>query len=127
MKNKILNILILLVFVVGIVGSSELFWTEITLHGVCPKIVGIPACYIVFCCLIIPLTAHVLSLSNTIYFVFSGIAFIIALYASVSLVMGNGTCPKSVGGIHLCFYSLAIFSSLLLLKFILIKNVPKSL
>ncbi len=120
MRNTILNILILLVFVVGIVGSSELVWTEIILQDVCPKFVGVPVCYIIFFCLIIPLTAHVLSFKNIIYFIFTGIAFLIAFSASFLKVFGNGVCPKSVGGIPLCFYSLAIFTLLLLLKIMLL-------
>lgn len=127
MKNRIITILILLVFVLGIVGVSELVWTEFSVHNVCPKIVGIPACYIIIICLIVPLTVHVLHLKTSLYFIFTGITFTIALVASILEFTGNGICPKSESGTPLCYYSFIIFLSLILLKIVHLKNVPKNL
>jgi len=126
-KIKITNILLLLVFTLGIVGSGELVWTDITAQGVCPKILGVPACYIVLICFIIPFASHILKMGNVIYFTCTGLAFIIALIATIMQLAGNEICPKSIGGIALCYYSLVLFSSLLILKRILIKNVPENL
>jgi len=65
---------------------------------------------------------HVLKTGNLSYFLLTGLGFLIAITASVNQFTGNSVCPKTISGIALCYYSLAIFSALLIIKRILIKN-----
>jgi len=127
MKQIIANILLLLIFVLGIVGAGELVWKEITIHNVCPKIIGIPTCYIVLLLFIIPFTSHVLKMGNRLFFILIGIGFIIALSASIMQFNEVLDCPKSFSGIALCYFSLIIFSCLLILKKIILDYESKNL
>jgi len=77
MKTKALNWLLLLVFIVGIIGASLLVYDEIKTTNVCPKLLGIPACYIILVCFIIPFIVHLVKGRNSVYFLFTGIAFTI--------------------------------------------------
>ena len=105
-----------LIFLFGIYGASTLVYKEFTHGNICPKIVNIPACYIIMICLVIPLIIHLVKGSNSIYFMFTGLAWSIATYASIKQVSGTIECPKTEGGTHMCYISFAIFSLLILLK-----------
>lgn len=122
MQSKLLNVLLLLIFSIGIFGAGELVYNEITQHNVCPKLLGIPACYIILACFVIPFIVHVFKGKNYIYFAFTGFAFVIALVATIMQFTGHAECPKAANGIPMCYYSLALFTSLIVFKVFLIKN-----
>ena len=122
MKSNNLHWLLLLVFSIGIIGAGFLVYDEITTTNVCPKLLGIPACYIILACFLIPFVTHIIKGRNIIYFVFTGIAFIIALVASIMQFTGLGECPKTSNGTPMCYYSLLLFATLIFLKIVLIKN-----
>ena len=122
MKSNYLNWLLLLVFFIGILGAGLLVYDEIKTTNVCPKLVGIPACYIIVACFIIPFFTHIAKGKNGIYFLFTGIAFIIALVASIMQFTGLGECPKTSNGTPMCYYSLLLFTTLIFLKIVIIKN-----
>ena len=126
MQTKVLNSLLLVVFAIGILGAGDLVYSEFKLHNICPKLIGIPACYIILACFIIPLIVHLFKGKNYIYFAFTGLAFIIALTASVMEITGLGECPKTAGGTPMCYYSLLLFSSLIDIKYGLIKRRNKN-
>jgi hypothetical protein len=121
MFSKTISILITLVFGFGIYGAGGLVYKEYMLKQVCPQILGIPACYIIMACLIIPLIVHIFNLSNTIYFTGTGIALAIAIYGSISQLIGISDCPKTSNDIPMCYISLSIFLTLVVLKWINIK------
>ena len=50
MLIRFLNILLLVVFAIGIVGAGLLVYNEVTQYGVCPKLLGIPVCYTILFC-----------------------------------------------------------------------------
>jgi len=129
MQTKILNSLLLMVFTIGIIGAGRLVFNEIYHEGTCPKLVGIPACYIILFCFITPFLVHIFKKPNSIYFIFTGFAFVIALVASILQFIGNAECPQTNNGTPMCYYSLLLFSSLMLLKLILIRKnyAPKNL
>jgi len=127
MKNSILNILILFISVIGIVGAGEIVWAEITINNICPKLFWIPVCYIILVCLILSLVTHVLKVAYKSYFLFTGIGFLIAVAASINQFTGNSICPKTINGIAICYHSLVVFSSLLIIKRELIKYPSSSL
>ncbi|WP_299716621.1 hypothetical protein [uncultured Tenacibaculum sp.] len=122
MKTNYLNWLLLLAFSIGIIGAGLLMYDEIKTTNVCPKLLGIPACYIIFFCFMIPFFAHIAKGKNIIYFLFTGIAFVIALIASIMQFTGLGECPKTDNGTPMCYYSLLLFTILIFLKRIIMKN-----
>ena len=116
--KKILYILIILIFAFGIYGASDLVIGEINQGNVCPKILGIPACYIIMACFVIPLLIHVANKLTSWYFTFTSLAFSIAAFASYYQYNGLAECPKAANGTPMCYYSLAIFTSLIVLRMI---------
>ncbi len=122
MKTRVLNILLILVFLIGIIGAGLLVYDEIKTANVCPILLGIPVCYIILACFIIPFITHIVQGNNVIYFLFTGIAFIIALVASIMQITGYGECPKTDNGTPMCYYSLLLFTSLVLLKLVYIRS-----
>ena len=109
---KIINVF----FVIGIFGAGSLVIKEFTTGNGCPKFGAVPACLIILICFILPFISHLLKKWNLIYFLFTGIATLIALVASVMQFIGNAECPKSDSGIPMCYLSLLIFTSLITLK-----------
>jgi len=122
MRIKYLNWLLLLVFAIGIIGAGFLVFDEIKTKNVCPKLLGIPACYIILACFVIPFFANIVKGKNYIYFLFTGIAFVIALVASIMQFTGLGECPKTDNGTPMCYYSLLLFTTLIFFKIVIIKS-----
>ena len=81
--TKAIYWIIVLLFIVGIIGAGGLVLTEIKTGNGCPKFGVVPACVIVLICFILPLFSHVLKKWNIIYFIFTGLAALIALIASI--------------------------------------------
>ena len=54
MKANIINALIYIVFAIGLLGAGDLVLNEIRESNICPKILGIPACYIILTCFVLP-------------------------------------------------------------------------
>lgn len=73
MKVNIINALIYIVFAIGLLGAGDLALDEIRQSNICPKILGIPACYIILTCFVIPFLMHLFKGSNSIYFVLTGL------------------------------------------------------
>jgi hypothetical protein len=121
MLSKLINVLVALVFSFGIYGAGRLVYKEYIIKQVCPQILGIPACYIIMACLIIPLIAHIFNLRNNIYFAGTGIALTIATYGSISQLIGIADCPRTTNGMPMCYISFLIFLTLVVLKWINIK------
>ncbi len=116
MKNSLIHYLIIFVFIFGIYGAGGLVLDEYQIKHICPQILGIPACYIIMICLLVPFIAHVFDLSHKIYFAGVGIALIIATYGSVGNFFGFAKCPKSSYGTPLCYLSFLLFATLAILK-----------
>ena len=120
--EKIVRNVITILLIIGLYKSSELVWAEIQTGNGCPKIWIIPACAIVMACFLIPLIVHLFKKHNTIYFLFTGLAFLIAVIASILQFNRLGECPKLENGIPMCYLSLLLFSILIALKMFLIKT-----
>lgn len=114
--NKTIFWVISLLFVIGIFGAGSLVLTEIRTGDGCPKFGVVPACAVILICFILPLISHICNKWNLIYFLFTGLATLIALVASVMQLMGNAECPKTNSGIPMCYLSLLIFTTLIILK-----------
>jgi multisubunit Na+/H+ antiporter MnhC subunit len=124
--KRILSITITLLLVIGIYGAGSLVWNEIQTGTGCPKIWIIPVCVIVFVCFSIPLIMHLIKKYIALYFVFTGLALAIAIIASIMQYTGNGECPKLENGTPMCYLSLLLFVSLILLKKLQIRQ-PKTI
>ena len=122
--SKIFSVVIWIVALFGINGTFGLVREEFTTGDICPKIVGIPACYIILTCLILIVVSqsNLLKDKNRLFFIGAGVAATIALVGTIGQLMGWLECPKTEGGIPMCFLSWGLFASLLLLKFIEIKS-----
>jgi len=119
---KTINFFIYSIFILGLLGAGNLAFNEFLQEGTCPKLGFVPACYIIFSCLIIPFGTHIFGKGKIIYFLFTSIALVIAAYATVGQLLGKVQCPKTDDGFPMCFISLAIFTSLVVLKSVHLKK-----
>ncbi len=110
--------------IIGLLGAGELVVEELRTGNGCPKIMHIPMCVVILICFMVPFITHLLKKWNIIYFIFTGLAGSLALIASVMQFTGNAECPKTAYGTPMCYYSLVLFSSLILLKIYEIKLLP---
>jgi len=117
--------LVVLIAVFAIYGTFGLAMNEWKLGDICPKIIGIPACYIVLICFSGGLLAHLsrTGKSTWIYFAFIGIVTLIATTGTVGELTGTAECPRTSGGTPMCFISLGICISLLVSKVIHLKLI----
>ena len=116
MLKRITYYAILGVLIIGVYGAGGLVIEELKTGEGCPKIMGIPMCLVILICFLIPLIAHILKKWNVLYFLFAGLACSIALVASIMQFLGYAECPKTAFGTPMCYYSLLLFSSLMLFK-----------
>jgi len=116
MSKKIIYYSILVILIIGLFGAGGLVIEEFKTGKGCPKIMQIPMCLVILICFIIPLIVHLLRKINVLYFLFTGFAGSIALFASVMQFLEKAECPKTVSGTPMCYYSLLLFSSLIILK-----------
>lgn len=122
MKTKLVNNLISIIFILGILGAGNLAYNEFLVEGTCPKLGIIPACYIVLVCFVVPFITHIFNKSKVLYFLFTVFALVLAIYATIGELLGNLRCPKTDGGLPMCYLSLVIFTILILLKIFSLKN-----
>ena len=122
MTKKITYYSILVILIIGLFGAGGLVLEEFKTGEGCPKLMHVPMCLVVFICFVIPLIAHLLKKWNVLYFLFTGLAGSIALVASIMQFTGHAECPKTASGTPMCYYSLVLFSSLILLKIYHLKN-----
>jgi len=124
-SQTILSIAIIVVILVGLSGTIPLVQKDFTLGDICPKILGIPACYIILTCLIFAAVSHAnfFKDKHRLYFVGVLTALSIAAFGTIGNMLGYLECPKSDSGIPMCYMSFALFFSLLVLKFIHIRSL----
>jgi len=122
MINQILSIflktVISLVIAVGFIGVVPLVIRQISEGSICPKIAGIPACYIILGCLTLAALAHfkVMPKPQLFYFIGISIPLAIAIFGTIGHINGFAKCPVGGDGVPMCYYSLALFATLLLIK-----------
>ena len=122
MLKTVTYYVIVVILIIGLFGAGGLVVEEFKTGEGCPKIMHIPMCLVVLICFIIPLIAHLFKKWNVLYFLFTALAGSIALVASIMQFTGNAECPKTTSGTPMCYYSLLLFSSLIILKIYHIKN-----
>ena len=120
MMNQALYFILIGLLLLGIYGSFNLSMRDFKKKNICPKILGIPACYIVVACFVLALLAHTLPavfVSPWGYYAFIAVPFLLALAGSLTELSGKVICPKTPGGTPMCYISLAMCSTFLILKF----------
>ncbi|MFY7671941.1 hypothetical protein ACOSP6_12720 [Tenacibaculum sp. MEBiC06402] len=126
--KRITSLVIYFFFVVGIEAVLGVVISEYKSGNVCPKLSGIPICYVILGLFITALISHITNKWKFLYFTLLGIIFLITLVASVLHLTGNFICPQTVlKRIPKCYYALGLVSGLLLLKFLQFKEIKKDL
>jgi len=112
---------ILIIALVGLYGTYGLVRVEWLTGNACPKLLGIPACYIIVSCFALAIISHLGFLKDKRRIFWLGVlpALAIASYGSMGELFNFASCPKTSGGIPMCYISLAMFGSLAFLKFFL--------
>lgn len=124
MNQKIKPVLFYLIsgiLLFSIYGSLKLSLVDYQQKNICPKILEIPACYIVLLFFGLSLAVHLLQ--NKLkgkfwYYSFMAIPFLLALGGTITELSGTIVCPRTEGGTPMCYISLGICTSLILLKLI---------
>jgi hypothetical protein len=125
-KNKWFRNIIFILLLVGLYGSGILVFEELKTGNGCPKLYKIPMCIVIFICFLIPFISHLLNKWKALYYIFTGIAGSIALLATIMQFFGHAECPKTSSGTPMCYYSLILFSSLIIFKILDQKQLIKS-
>lgn len=99
-----------------IYGSLNLSIAEFRNKDVCPKVIGIPACYIVLVFFALVLAAHLFGKNKFWYYILIAVPFLLALGGTLSEFSGKIVCPRTPGGTPMCFISLGMCVLLILLK-----------
>ncbi|GAA3649732.1 hypothetical protein [Flavivirga jejuensis] len=116
MLKTLIYYVILIILIIGLFGSGGLVLEEFKTGEGCPKIMDIPMCLVILICFLIPFITHLFKKWHVLYFLFTGVAGSIALAASIMQFTGHAECPKTALGTPMCYYSFALFSSLIILK-----------
>lgn len=124
-KNNIMNISITALLLIGITGVGSLVFNEFTNHNVCPKLAGIPACYIIMVCFILALVSQLFKLNAKLFFLSAGIPFVIAMIGSGMQFLEKVECPKTDFGMPMCYISFLLFAAIISLKIITLKTSNK--
>ena len=119
--KQIIFFAIIVILLFSIYGSFNLSMVDFHKKDVCPKVLGIPACYIVFVFFLLAAIVHLMSWGKTnsgmlIYYGLIAVPFLLALGGTLTELSGTVICPRTPGGTPMCFISLGICSTLLLLK-----------
>jgi len=111
-------IMIWIVGLAGLYGAFALISKEVTSGNVCPKILGIPACYINGMCLLYIVVSHsrLLSDHHWLYFISAAMTLTIASVGSTGQLFGWMECPKTYSGVPMCFLSIGLFAIMMALK-----------
>lgn len=99
-------------------GSLQLSLQDWKKKDVCPKMLGIPVCYIVFTFFLGAAICHAFpsGLTNSVYFALVSVPGLIALSGTVMELMGRIVCPRTSGGVPMCYISLAMCLVLIVTK-----------
>ena len=115
--NTVLYYIILVVLSFVIYSSFRLSRRDYRKKNICPKILGIPACYIVCLFFTVALLSHLFFGSSPYwYFGFLAVPFMLAFLGTVTELTGKVICPRTPGGTPMCYISLGICSLLIFLK-----------
>ncbi|MCR9288097.1 MAG: hypothetical protein NXI23_12010 [Bacteroidetes bacterium] len=118
--SKIAHFLTWIVAFIGLNSVFSLAKEEATIGNICPQLLGIPSCYIILGCLVMILISQAGWLKDRLwlFIIGAGIGSSIAIFGSVGHFLGWLDCPKTHGGTPICYLLLALFSTLIFLKYL---------
>jgi hypothetical protein len=109
-----LKLIVLIGIAAGLYGAAIVSFETISQEKICPKVLGIHACYIVFIGYLWMLITVLWPAKKITFFLIGWMpVFLLALSASVLELMYSNICPQSKAGIPLCFLSLGLSVSVL--------------
>jgi len=124
--NPLISLSLWVLLIVGFVSVAKISLDNF--NGLaCPNLLSLPVCYIVTAAYGLMLGSLIINHNGCKHHFFCmgwGIAFVIALFASLAeMFAGGGVCPSSSGGLRagttagipLCYLSLAILVAILVL------------
>ncbi len=129
MKHRhVISLVIYFFFTVGILALVRVVVFEIKTGDICPKVLNIPICFPILSFFIIALISHITNKATYLYFICLGLAFLVALTASILHLTGHFTCPLTIlKGVPKCYYAVGLLSGLIILKAIQFKEIEKDL
>jgi len=119
--KKLIFFVIIAILIFAIYGGIDLSLLDYREKDVCPKLLGIPACYLVLVFFSLTFIFHVFkkhARPNFGYFIFLSFPFLLALSGTISEMSGKVICPRTPGGTPMCYISLGICTALLVLKIV---------
>jgi len=117
--GSVSNKLIALISLVGLIFSVILVKNELLIGNYCPKVLILPACYIVLVAFFLVLLSCLIKtrlISILLFEIGADVGLILAIWFSFAQFKGLKQCPVSFG-IPLCYASLATFILLSILQF----------
>jgi len=118
-------ILLPLILVLATYKALELSIEEWTAPGACPSIGFVPACYLVLGGFATALVGYLISLkyrSSVLFWIGLSIPTLLAVIGTIGQIFGFIECPKTQGGIPMCYISLSLCSFCWLLWFMIQKG-----
>ena len=102
---------------IGLIFSVYLVGMDLIHSDFCPKILGIPACYLVLLAFILVIISNFFKifLNNLIFYLGWLIGFILALWFSFNQIVRIDNCPLFFE-IPMCYLSLILFVIILFIK-----------
>ena len=114
--SKIYFWAIIILLITALYGSASLSLGEYHSRHTCPQLLGIPACYMVFGLFLVGLFSHLVDFGIWSFYGPIGLLATIALVGTGGELTGMVSCPRTSGGVPMCYISLAICALLLLAK-----------
>ncbi len=129
MKKTLFYWLTTAVLLFAIYGAGSLSINDFNGVITCPKVVGIPVCYIVLLFFVLGMLAHFTTRtwSAKAFIVLISIPGVVAFFASIAELGVQHVCPKTASGIPMCFISLGLCSVILLFKYFSLKKTSQSI
>ena len=107
--------LIIIVLLFVIYGSFMLSRRDFRKKNICPKVLSIPACYLIFVCFVGALLVHTLNYQVPFsYYGLMALPFLLALLGTLTELSGKVICPRTKGGTPMCYLSLGFCTVLIL-------------
>lgn len=109
--HNVYRVILWLLIIAGLWGALRVSYTTITGTARCPDVIDIPICYLVGIGYISMLASQVVTggkLKNLLFYPAWAVVFVVAALGSgFELSVGN-ICPRSGGGVPMCYFSLAL-------------------
>lgn len=115
-KHYLFYVAILCLLAYAAYGALELSLTDYRHKDVCPKLFGIPACYLVFLSFAMLFFLQIFRIRKLYFYLVLAFPLLLALVASVMELAGIEVCPRNAGGTPMCYFSLLLCGLILILK-----------